>query len=130
MTTEIETQIFPARPHILARQTVDESGESWSRRAKIWAHDLPEEPEGECAGLMHCTSRRPCDFCHAHMGWEEIVLEIVQASTGWGLYEYNTNAAYSPTGRPYAHAAWAYTRHNKAGTRAIVVVTWSGGLDI
>jgi len=130
--TETRTRLNE-RPRINIRESEDECGESWSRDATMLYSDIVRivgpEPTDPCerSERYRCGSRRPCAACEARGDWADAILAIVREATDWGLYGYNLNAAYSPTGRPFAHepAVYRHARHPK-----VVCVTWSGGLDI
>lgn len=122
MTTQTLTRRrVSARPRMNVREVGD--SESWYRRVVMRAKDLPPLPPGECA---EPCGRTPCDFCWAYEEWERRILDIVAEATNWSLAE-TPLASYSPTGRPFCNRAHVYRHVRHPG---VVVVSWSGGLDI
>jgi hypothetical protein len=122
------------RPRINVSESCDEMGESWHRQALIRYSDIVrlvgEEPEDrpcERWGRRSSCDRRPCEPCEERSDWEGAILDIVREATEWGLWRYGCDSAYDCTGRPFA---WAPSVYRHARHRGVVVVSWSGGLDI
>jgi hypothetical protein len=114
-----------ARPRMNTRETCTPCGESWVKRALIRYEDVlrlvgPEPPE-ECERLG--CDRRPCDVCRARVRWESPLLDVVQEVTGWWLCA----TAHNHPGRPFAWAPSVYRHFRHPG---VVVVSWTGGLDV
>jgi hypothetical protein len=145
METETRRGRIPARPRVNTTESGDY--ESWHRRALIRYADIVrlvgEEPADEpCErwGRVSSCSRRPCDPCYTRGEWEGEILSIVRDATanpgadpangegcsGWGLYGSGYGVEGCP-GRPYADNPHVYRHKRHPG---VVVVSWSGGLDI
>lgn len=122
-----------ARPRINTSEDADEFGESWHKRALIRYSDIVrlvgEEPEDlPCERWGHVSScrRRPCDPCSERSEWEGAVLDVVREATDWGLWGSGYGVEGCP-GRPFADTPSVYRHKRHPG---VVVVSWSGGLDI
>jgi hypothetical protein len=131
ITQEERRARIVARPRINTRERGDY--ESWYRRAFVLYADIVrmvgEEPADEVCerwGRRSACRRRPCDPCYERGEWEEGVLAIVREATDWSLWGSGHGVEGCP-GRPYADEPHVY-RHAKH--RKVVVVSWSGGLDI
>jgi hypothetical protein len=118
---------IPARPRLNVRSGGDR--ESWWKKATLRAVDFAPEPEDtpcERWGYASRCDRRPCDSCAERGEWESEVLSVVQEATGWGLYGTGNGCEGRP-GRPFASQPDVYRHKRHSG---VIVVSWSGGLDI
>jgi hypothetical protein len=135
------TETKTTRERISARPRINTSDggdyESWHKRAIIRYADVVrlvgEDPvDADCEkGNLYagCSerSRYPCDPCYARREWDEGVRDIVRAATDWGLHRFGCDSPYDCTGRQFSHGSSVYRHKRHPG---VVVVTWSGGLDI
>lgn len=133
----IETESKTKRERIEARPRINTSEggdyESWHRRALIRYTDIVrligEEPADlpcERWGTASQCSRRLCDVCATRFEWEAEVCEIIRGATDWALFGSGYGVEGCP-GRPFADAPHIYRHKRHPG---VLVMSWSGGLDI
>jgi len=137
MNTETETETqrahVKASPRMNTSEHRPEHGESWHVKAIMSYADvvrlIGEEPEDlpcERWGRVSSCRRRACDPCEERAEWESGVLGLVQSVTDWGLYGSGYGVEGCP-GRRYCDTPSVYRHARHPG---VVVVTWSGGIDI
>jgi hypothetical protein len=125
---ETTTRRLPERPRMNVRESNDE--DSWRRTATMWLADVERlcgvEPEGVCErgepGGCPSYVRRPCDSCGNTREWLGKVLALVRNETGWRLYSYARGPGYAFASDPCVYSPRKHP--------TVLVVTWSGGLDI